>query len=415
MTSKAAFTAEEWELLTDSPFWVQIAMTSHRAGGGQLVGKDYVRTLNEALTVAKGSNQLVKEVVAANKGRQFTQSATFNTAKQKLQEIGTLLEQKVDDSQEAEQFRTFLLTVGQKVAEDTSEGLFGFGDKVSSKEVELLDMMKVALKATESDEQRRAEAVRREQAAAAKAKAETEAKAKAEAEAERKRKEAEAAAKAEAEAKAKAEAERKRKEAEAAAKAKAEAEAKAKAEAERKQKEAETAKAKAEAEAKAKAEAEAKAKAEAERKQKEAEAAAKAKIQEAAAKPASTPAQPARVEKPATPVGQTYVVKAGDSLSKIAQAVYGDLNRWREIYEANKDKIPNPNVIEVGQELVLPSGGQAAQAETRIYEVKAGDSLSKIAQTVYGQASRWEEIFQANKDQIKDPAMIHPGQKLRIP
>ncbi len=386
MTSKAAFAEEEWELLADSPFWVHVSLTSHRAGGGQLVGKEYVRTLDEALPAAKGSGQLVKEVVAANKDREFTRAATFNTAKQKLEEIGTLLEQKVDDQQEADEFRAFLLSVGQKVAESTSEGLFGLGDKVSSKEVELLDMIKVALKATEADEQRRAEAARREQA-----------EAKAKTEAERKRKEAEAEAKAEAE--------RKRKEAETEAKAKAE----------RKRKEAETeAKAKAEAERKRKeAETEAKAKAEAERKRKEAEAASKAKAQEAAAKPAPTPAQPARVKEPAAPAEQTYVVKAGDSLSKIAQAVYGDLNRWREIYEANKDKIPNPDVIEVGQELVLPAG--ASKPDARIYEVKAGDSLSKIAQEMYGQASRWEEIFQANKDQIKDPAMIHPGQKLRIP
>jgi len=51
----------------------------------------------------------------------------------------------------------------------------------------------------------------------------------------------------------------------------------------------------------------------------------------------------------------------------------------------------------------------------RIYTVVSGDSLSKIAQREYGKASLWPRIFEANKDQIKNPDLIHPGQKLRIP
>jgi nucleoid-associated protein YgaU len=50
---------------------------------------------------------------------------------------------------------------------------------------------------------------------------------------------------------------------------------------------------------------------------------------------------------------RVYVVKSGDSLSKIAKAVYGDADRWREIFEANKDKIKDPNAIEVGQKLQI--------------------------------------------------------------
>jgi len=54
-------------------------------------------------------------------------------------------------------------------------------------------------------------------------------------------------------------------------------------------------------------------------------------------------------------------------------------------------------------------------AEPRTYTVVAGDSLSKIAKHEYGKASLWPRIFEANKDQIKNPDLIHPGQKLRIP
>lgn len=51
---------------------------------------------------------------------------------------------------------------------------------------------------------------------------------------------------------------------------------------------------------------------------------------------------------------RTYVVKSGDSLSKIAKELYGDAKRWPEIYEANKVLIgDNPNLIHPGQTLVI--------------------------------------------------------------
>lgn len=51
----------------------------------------------------------------------------------------------------------------------------------------------------------------------------------------------------------------------------------------------------------------------------------------------------------------------------------------------------------------------------RTYTVQAGDSLSKIAQREYGDASQWRRIYEANRDQIKNPDLIHPGQTFRIP
>jgi nucleoid-associated protein YgaU len=58
--------------------------------------------------------------------------------------------------------------------------------------------------------------------------------------------------------------------------------------------------------------------------------------------------------------------------------------------------------------------GSSSTAAT-VYEVKPGDSLSKIAKAHYGKASDWQRIFEANRDVVKDPDMIHPGQRLKIP
>lgn len=51
---------------------------------------------------------------------------------------------------------------------------------------------------------------------------------------------------------------------------------------------------------------------------------------------------------------RTYKVKAGDSLSKIAQEFYGNPSDYMRIFDANKDKLRDPNRIEIGQELVIP-------------------------------------------------------------
>lgn len=55
------------------------------------------------------------------------------------------------------------------------------------------------------------------------------------------------------------------------------------------------------------------------------------------------------------------------------------------------------------------------EAATRTYVVESGDSLSKIAKELLGDAERWPEIYEANKDKIDDPNEIHPGQELEIP
>lgn len=51
---------------------------------------------------------------------------------------------------------------------------------------------------------------------------------------------------------------------------------------------------------------------------------------------------------------QSYTVKKGDSLSKIAKQFYGDAGKWKKIHAANADKIPNPDLIHPGLQLTIP-------------------------------------------------------------
>ncbi len=119
---------------------------------------------------------------------------------------------------------------------------------------------------------------------------------------------------------------------------------------------AETAAVKAAAELKAKQDAEeraaeAKEKVEAYQRKKAAEAAKAEREAKAAAKDVHDRVAAYEAQKaPAKP--KTYVVKSGDSLSKIAKELLGDAGRYPEIQKLNK--LDNPNLIRVGQELLLP-------------------------------------------------------------
>ena len=74
------------------------------------------------------------------------------------------------------------------------------------------------------------------------------------------------------------------------------------------------------------------------------------------------------------------------------------------------DSMPDFSDVQSGASSTAPA---ATVYET--YEVKSGDSLSKIAKRIYGDANAWPRIFDANKDIVKDANKIFPGQKLKIP
>ena len=69
---------------------------------------------------------------------------------------------------------------------------------------------------------------------------------------------------------------------------------------------------------------------------------------------AAPKAQAAAASAAGSQSGRTYTVKAGDSLSKISREFYGDANQYQKIFEANRDKLSDPNKIQPGQQLVIP-------------------------------------------------------------
>lgn len=106
-----------------------------------------------------------------------------------------------------------------------------------------------------------------------------------------------------------------------------------------------------------------------------------------------------------------YKVIEDDWLSKIAsmRKVYHEGSKWPMIYEANKDKIKNPNLIYPGWVLLIPYLDN--------YSVIPGDCLWLIASylSIYSDSKKWPEVYEANKDQIKDPDLIYPKQEFVIP
>lgn len=108
----------------------------------------------------------------------------------------------------------------------------------------------------------------------------------------------------------------------------------------------------------------------------------------------------------AAPAREGYVVKKDDWLSKIAEWWLGDKHRWPEIYAINKDIISDPDLIEIGWVLQLPP---------RTYIVKKDDWLSKISRHYYKDIHGWKPIYDANRNLIQDPDLIEIGWELSIP
>lgn len=109
-----------------------------------------------------------------------------------------------------------------------------------------------------------------------------------------------------------------------------------------------------------------------------------------------------------------YTVKKGDTLMKIAYKVHGDIFRWKEILENNKDFIQNANDLKVGSTLKVDGDAQEMSYEGyERYAIKTGDTLGTISHDIYGTKKRWKKLWKMNSKLIKDPNRIYAGFYLR--
>ena len=109
-----------------------------------------------------------------------------------------------------------------------------------------------------------------------------------------------------------------------------------------------------------------------------------------------------------TPTNETtYIAVKGDTVS-------GSAKRYGTTYQklAEYNGIKNPNIIHVGQKIIIPGTNGKPATKEITYIVKAGDNLSKIAKAYN---TTWQKIYNDNKNIIGgNPNRIYPGQRLII-
>lgn len=86
-----------------------------------------------------------------------------------------------------------------------------------------------------------------------------------------------------------------------------------------------------------------------------------------------------------------------------------------DFFRKGKEEPVKPSVKSNSPAQNTPRSTTPSAPASRNYTIKSGDSLSKIAKQFYGNTADWQKIYNANKSQIKDPNLIHPGQKIIIP
>jgi nucleoid-associated protein YgaU len=157
---------------------------------------------------------------------------------------------------------------------------------------------------------------------------------------------------------------------------------------------------------------------------------------------------------------RSHRIADGDTLVRLAERYLGRADRSQELFEYNRDVLSNPDVLPIGKQLRIPplvpvqtadplpsmkstasepagtqqslvplGGDKPAAAKTaataisaksknpkqRTYEVQAGDNLVDIARKLYGDGRRHEQLFEANRHVLKNPASLKAGMVLIVP
>jgi nucleoid-associated protein YgaU len=110
---------------------------------------------------------------------------------------------------------------------------------------------------------------------------------------------------------------------------------------------------------------------------------------------------------------KTWVLQYGECLWIVAgyEDIYGDPLKWPRLWRGNKDLVEDPDWVLAGWELKVP------RTWPRRHTVVQDEWLAKIAGywEVYDNYKEWPLLFEANKDKIRDPDLIFPEQELVIP
>jgi nucleoid-associated protein YgaU len=130
---------------------------------------------------------------------------------------------------------------------------------------------------------------------------------------------------------------------------------------------------------------------------------------------------------------QVHTVRSGETLRSICSLYYGDSGLASAV--ANWNRIPNPNNLEKGQTIALPTRAALFAVHTLPsiqstvalntkprstpsvgeYTVIAGDTLSELAYKLMGTSKKTTELFNFNRDVMPDPDTIYPGMILQYP
>lgn len=134
-----------------------------------------------------------------------------------------------------------------------------------------------------------------------------------------------------------------------------------------------------------------------------------------------------------------YTVKEGDTLWSISSRLLGDGRRHKELADLNRDRMSADGQLRAGASIKIPTGSAKApraearpeqakskarpaddkktqtNSKVRKYEVKSGDTLSRIAARLLGSASRTDDLLAANTDILKDEDSLEVGMTLDIP
>ena len=124
-------------------------------------------------------------------------------------------------------------------------------------------------------------------------------------------------------------------------------------------------------------------------------------------------------------------MQPGDTFASLAKDYYGDEKYTQFLIDSNPE-VPDPRRLRIGTLIKLPAappdlarsasappGAKSALTGTRAsrtYQVRPGDSFYGVARDVLGDAARWQELFELNKELVKgDPKRLRPGQVLVLP